>query len=321
MLNWLFPSMPKSVAPRRAVRSRKMNIEGLESRLLLTADLTLTGFGYDFLPSPTQPNVYLSQLSITIKNLGTTSVSLTGNNFDLSDNVVIETAFSIDNVLGNIDDFPTGSLTISGPTGDNLSITLAPNAEQTFLVSAEVPANPNMQVNYFIARVDTTGVIAETDEGNNSIPLPRSGGWPPALWGTSSRQISAGGTQVIDPTVHMYALQKLEFDGSTLSVTNQFHARGDVLSIQRSTVNGQVLKRSGSKIKFGNQVIGTVSGGKKSEPLEVSFNQNSDSLLINNVLKNMTLKSKKSQTGLRKIHFTFTDGNASPDHVVDLTLV
>ncbi|MCA9093504.1 MAG: hypothetical protein KDA68_08470 [Planctomycetaceae bacterium] len=296
-------------------------VEGLESRFLLTADLTLTGFSYDFLPPPTQPNVYISHLSITVKNLGTTTVSLTGNHFDLSDNVVIETAFSIDNVLGNIDDFATGSLKISGPDSDNVSISLAPNAEQTFLVTGEVPADPNMQVNYFIAKVDTTGVIAETDEGNNTIPLPRSGGWPPALAGASSRQIGAGGPQVIDPNVHMYALQKLDFDSTSLSVVNQFQARGDVLSIQRATVNGQVLKRSGNKIKFGNEVIGTVSGGKKTEPLEMSFNQNSDSLVINHVLMNVTLKSRKSQTGLRKIRFVFSDGSTSSDHFINLTVV
>jgi len=55
--------------------------------------------------------------------------------------------------------------------------------------------------------------------------------------------------------------------------------------------------------------------------LQLNFNQNADSLTINNLLKNVTLKSKKSQTGLRKIRFSFTDGNASPDYIVNLTLI
>jgi hypothetical protein len=310
MFTWLLPSLPKPVARRRSMRTSK-GIEALESRLLLTADLTVTSFSYDFLPSATQPNVYHSNLSVTIKNLGTTTVSLTGNNFDVSDNVNIETGFSVDNVLGNIDDIYTGYVVISGPESDNVNISLAPNEQKTFFVTGQVTAYVGFPANYLIARVDASGAITETDETNNSMPLSFGGIFPPSFAGGSNTQIPAGVPELVSPTLHFFALTTTDFDGARLNVTNSTSSRGDRLSFRSATVNSELLKRSGKKIKLGDTVVGSIQGGKKDDPLAMTFNENSNNLVINTVVKNVTLRAKPSKTGPRQLTYNLIVANTS----------
>ena len=130
----------KRMGPTRSVGA----INALESRVLLAADLVLTGFSYDFLPSPTNPNGYVSHLEVTVKNAGTTTVDLAGSSFNIADNVVIDSAFSVDPTFGNIDDFPTGSVTATGQVTDNIAFPLAPNQEWSFLIVAEVSPMPGV---------------------------------------------------------------------------------------------------------------------------------------------------------------------------------
>lgn len=313
-----------SVRRRRGVTLCRSghSLDALESRVLPAVDLVITGFSWDFLPSQTNPNGYVSHLEVTIKNAGTTTVDLAGNAHDLSDNVVIDTAFSADTNFGNNDDSPTGSLTIAGPVTDNISFPLAPNQERSFLIVAEVPTMQGVGVNYFLFKVDTTNVVAESDETNNLAVEPISpGGLAPAFWGDFQHQISAGPPATVDPSVHFYALMLGDLNGSKVTVTNQTVKPGDTLGLRKTTYDGETLRRSGSLLKLGHEIVGGVEGGKKGADLQISFNQKVNVQMLNQVMKNVTLKAKKSQTGQRAIKFEWSLGAPSANYTTQVTVM
>ncbi|MFO1019198.1 MAG: hypothetical protein U0903_00640 [Planctomycetales bacterium] len=145
--------------------------------------------------------------------------------------------------------------------------------------------------------VDSTKVLAESNEGNNiSPPLPTS------AFNNVTMNIAffdAGETNIIDPDGYFVALTDTNFRNTSLTAKIVQNNKGNRLGLASSTFQGETLKRAGKNLKLGKEVVGTVSGGKEAQPLTIQFNDNGTNLLINQVLKNLTFTSKKNVPGTR----------------------
>ncbi|MFO1021928.1 MAG: hypothetical protein U0903_14740 [Planctomycetales bacterium] len=278
--------------------------EVCEQRIVPTVDLRTSVLYLDFIASATVPNQYTTSFDFTLFNNGTTSANLTGNKFDLSDNVRLKVVLSSDQVQGNSDDVEIGAAIISGPTTDNTTISLASQSEKTFHVSGTFSADPNYR--YVFSIVDSTNVLVETDEANN-VTMTDLSVFNPVVRSTSTADsIPAGPAVTLDNAMYLQDLITTAFDKSTITVTNTNAKPGDLFNIARGTFNGETLKKAGSSLKLGKEVIGSVSGGKGAAPLLLSFNDQANNLMITKTLQQITFKAKNNELGQREFKVKYT---------------
>ncbi len=105
--------------------------------------------------------------SYTIKNIGSAPANLDGPTGDNADNVSIQAYLSADTVFQNDSDIAAGGTIIgSSPLG-----TLDPGETFSGTFSASAPVNPAVTP-YLVLKVDYGGVVAESDESNNTLAVP-----------------------------------------------------------------------------------------------------------------------------------------------------
>lgn len=277
----------------------------LEDRILLAADLVIVGIQSQFSASTTVANQYAAVFQVTLKNQGTTAADLTGQHFNLSDNVQIKAVFT-NAGFDYVDSNPVlAGGKVSGPDADSVSISLAPGAERTVSISGNFFGDPAF--NAFRLKVDTTNVVAESDESNNINGNVFSTYGPLVNLFRSTFVLAPGKSAVIAPSGSAIDFNSPLLGGSVLQVSISNAKPRDTLDFLKTTVNGDPLVRKGSLLKLGNVPVATVSGGKGGEPLTFSFLAAADSSVIANTLQHVTFKSKKSQPGNRIVNFKFTD--------------
>lgn len=137
-------------------RVRYPGLENLESRILLAADLTVS-LGT---PNPAYltyvPGDAIS-VPVTISNIGATAAAASS-----AAPIKVELRGSADN-LYDLADVLAGQIILTSP--------LAPGARVTRTVKLRIPAAPIAQL-YMVVAVDTTGVVPESNEDNNSASSP-----------------------------------------------------------------------------------------------------------------------------------------------------
>lgn len=297
--------------------------ESLETRVLLTPDLIVSAeSGYTFTASETIASQYILTCSVTIKNQGTTDANLTGNSVSLDDNVQIAAILTLDATIGNGDDLSLGTGTVTGLSVFD-TVILEPNETLDFVFSFTLTnLNAGNERTYLSYRVDSTGEVAESDEGNNAWNGVRKLYGPLIQLSRTAVTVEPGKTFVLDADANFAQFGKEATDVATLSAFAGTHQKGDQIKLQSSTLNGETLKRKGNRLLLGATELGTISGGKKGVNLVVSFNGETNNIVVQKVLRNLTFKSKKSElpreVGLQFHNSAFLDGDR--DALVFLTL-
>lgn len=291
----------------------------LESRVLPAVDLVLGSSVFQLHPTNV-PNQYAMDFTFFIANNGTTTANLTGTLHDESDNVRLRVVMSGDDVYGNGDDVQIGEPEFINKT-DISTITLVGNGATTSLhMTGTLTANPNFH--FILWKIDSTNVIAESDETNNvftpAIPVAQAFN---AILFSPATGFIAGTTQNLIPTASFKAVDETNYTNAILTMSLDEAKPGDQLNLGDTSYNGQSLQRAGKNVKLGDTVVGTVSGGKHNQPLSVQFNAGADNLLVTKVMESLTFKSKKSQPGERRLDLTidmqsgqrlFGDGGLQP---------
>ncbi|MGQ0628379.1 MAG: CARDB domain-containing protein, partial [Phycisphaerales bacterium] len=136
---------------RRAAR-RGTEIEALEGRQLLAADLTVE---LNFAPVTVLPTQEFSG-TFTLRNLGDTT----------ADNFVTRIVLSLDNIFGNGDDIAVEDIPESGDGG------LVAGEVFSIMGGLTIPSVIAPGNYFLLARVDVNGEVAENDEGNNTYISP-----------------------------------------------------------------------------------------------------------------------------------------------------
>lgn len=318
----LFPSTPKARGKRRhdwSTISRSAGFESLEGRILPAADLIVSFIEYPSITgSLSVANQYTFKSAVTIKNVGDTTADLSGTPFNLNDNVRVKAVFSSDNAYDPSDDGKlAGTAVISGELADSVTITLAPNAERIVNMTGTFQAGVGKD--FFICIVDSTNVIAESSESNNSSPFNLNYSfYSPHIKRLNDSQgmsVLPGKTTVLLPGATVVDVNTTEFELSILEVKmTPVAGRKDIYAFQNTTLNGEALKRKGGFIRLGDKTVASIAGGKKQTTLRIIFEQGADTPVINQILQNLTFKSKKSQLGERSLGVAFIDPDGRGSH-------
>lgn len=319
----LFPGTSKTKGKRRhgwSTISEAAGFESLEGRILPAADLIVSFIEYPSITgSLSVANEYTFNVAVTIKNVGDTTADLSGASFNLNDNVSIKAVFSSDNAYDPSDDDKlAGTAVISGELADSVTITLAPNAERVVNMSGTFQAGVGKI--FFICVVDSTNVMAESSESNNSSPFNLNYSlytpYVKRLNDSLGLNVLPGKTTVLLPGATVVDVNTTEFELSILEVKMSpvVDGRKDIYAFQNTTHNGEALKRKGGFIRLGDKTVASIAGGKKQTTLRIIFEQGAETPVINQILQNLTFKSKKSQLGERSLGVAFIDPDGRGSH-------
>lgn len=151
---------------RRANRTTWGAIDGLESRELLAADLTLKNAFITLSELPNQPDKLWVNVQYTVYNAGTSGAELTGIPDNASDNVIVKVWASKNKTLDANDPLLAQNLNIFNDTGShNLSQGAGVITAQAFAVTI------NPDYDYLICEVDANHVLPESSESNNRVAI------------------------------------------------------------------------------------------------------------------------------------------------------
>ncbi|MFO1019199.1 MAG: hypothetical protein U0903_00645 [Planctomycetales bacterium] len=96
----------------------------------MTVDLQFGPRAFSAMPSTTVANEYTLSIRLYIKNEGTTAADLTGQRFNVADNVHVRMVLSADAIYGNAEDVELATTFFSGPRGDTETVTLEPGTRE-----------------------------------------------------------------------------------------------------------------------------------------------------------------------------------------------
>ncbi|WP_175517115.1 beta strand repeat-containing protein [Planctomicrobium piriforme] len=153
--------------------------------------------------------------------------------------------------------------------------------------------------------------------GNTPPIVGAFGGYTPYQNGMPPKVLDGDAT-VNDP-------DSIDFDGGKLTVTITNHIQStDVLAVRNQGTQPGLIGVNGNIISFGDQIIGTWSGGTNKVGLSVLFNANARRAGVEAVLRNIVYFSNSAavdpQLALKTIRVIVTDGDGGASDAVTKTI-
>jgi hypothetical protein len=81
------------------------------------------------------------------------------------------------------------------------------------------------------------------------------------------------------------------------------------------------LKVAGGLLKLGKTTLGTVTGGKKGQPMTLTFTSDVTAELVTRVVRSIGFQSHKANPGVRIIDFQAFDGSGTNAPAASKTVV
>jgi hypothetical protein len=81
------------------------------------------------------------------------------------------------------------------------------------------------------------------------------------------------------------------------------------------------LKVAGGLLKLGKTTLGTVTGGKKGQPMTLTFTSDVTAELVTRVVRSIGFQSHKANPGVRIIDFQAFDGSGTNNPAASKTVV
>lgn len=166
-------------------------------------------------------------------------------------------------------------------------------------------------------RIQNLGARSDTIFTNTSPPV--------VTLGTGSTDSVKGREVIIAPEGTVQDLDTTDFNTGKIRVTIVAGVKSrDKLQIAKNGRGGDrlQLKRSGALV-IGKQTIGTVTGGEGEARLEITFNSSTSIDVARRVLRSISFRTHRQDTGTRTLQFIVIDesGNASSPTTRDVTVV
>lgn len=306
--------MFQTLSRRRAREIRSFAPELLELRVLPTVDLVFDilapGITQNAVRDPSSGDVSTdATFFVKIDNAGNSTADLTNGTPDNdADNVFIHFFVSSDAILDGGDTFVgefnmglfNTSLNANGSTqfniGDPMSIPISSNS------------------NFIIGVVDATDVLAETNEINNvkffDIRTPTLGITGAGNFTDKKKAKS------IDPLLGFLDGDSANYNGGRIVASYVDAQTKEFLQVFRSGKGADKVKLSGTTLKVGNRVVGTVSGNKTSD-LTIDFNGNLDQFDVQNILRSIGFRVRSDSPAERNFTFQLSDPDNHDSPVAD----
>lgn len=216
------------------------------------------------------------------------------------DTATMSLPFTLTNPIGNVDALivtatssdttliPNANIVIS-PSGATRTVTITPTANLSGLATITITVSDGVQTVNQLFQVRVNPVDDAPVITLNPQPL---------VYQVSGRRIVA-----IDPsaTISDIDTPTLIFSGSVLTVSGQ--AAKDKLSV----IKQNDITRKGRNLFFGSTFIGTVSGGKKGDALNVRLNNNATKNSVQALLHSLGFESTDKVAGTRTLQIQITD--------------
>lgn len=310
--------MFQTVSRRRAREISSVIPELLELRVLPTVDLVFDilspGFTQNAVRDPSSGDVSIdATFFVTISNVGNSTADLTnGTPNNDADNVFIHFFVSSDATLD-------GGDTLIGDFNLGLSnASLLANGSTQFNIGNSMSVPIGTDSRFIIGVVDATDVLVETNEVNNinsfDIQTPTLG-----ITGAGNFTDKKKDTP-IDPGLGFLDGDSVNYNGGRIVVSFVDAQDKEFLQIFRSGKGGDKVKLSGTTLKIGNRVVGTVSGNKTAD-LTIDFNGNLDQLDVQNVLRSIGFRVRSDIPAERNFTFQLTDPDAQDSPIADKNVI
>ncbi len=112
----------------------------------------------------------------------------------------------------------------------------------------------------------------------------------------------------VDAGITLDAQDSPDFHNGKVQVTvSAGFQSADQLRLLTNGKGADRLKAAGGNLKLGKTVVGTVTGGRSGQPLEIKFTGTTSAALVERVLKNIEFRTQKSRTGTRTLEFQVFD--------------
>ena len=230
-----------------------------------------------------------------IQNNGTGTVTLTAPIAAINQTLANSTGLVY---RGFTDFFGVDSLTVTANDLGHTSISNVPQSD-TKVVSINV-ANVN----------DAPVIDFEGDGGGNPVAITSTKGSEVPVFGTPNT------TAVVDT-------DNSNFNGGRLTVSIVgFSGKKDKLAIRNDGTGSGFIGFKKGQVTYGGQVIGTVSGGKGSDPLVIVLNNRATAEATEALTRNITFTTAKAKlnTTPRTVRMTLTDGSGGSSTPVNSTI-
>ncbi|MCA9092619.1 MAG: hypothetical protein KDA68_03980 [Planctomycetaceae bacterium] len=294
--------------------------ESLETRVLPAVDLIVSEASYKITSDPfAGSDQYQLEFDFTIKNLGTTSVDLTGAPGNLSDNVLVRIYLSQDDILDGSDQNAfSGDFNL----GDGGSTVIGQNQEFDAMVSGPFTANQGFR--YLIIKVDSTNKVSESNESNNAFAVDAQ---KPELHGqTTDIFFNPKGKGALNNTLFVRDLNTINFQGGNFGVTVTGAQQKDKFLFLKSGTGPDRIRKAGNKIKMGSQTIGTVTqvlptqdnGFQMTWRVDFTGEVNRDAL--SRIMRSVGFRPSVNATGSRGLQFQVKDNLENLSNVSSRTM-
>lgn len=286
-------------------------VDALESRLLPTVDLKLSGLLITLgeLNQNNNQTCWVN-MQMNVENNGNSPVNLTGVADDPSDNVTVRVFASTDNVFDIGDPVVVQNLTIYNDNGSPNNA-IAGGSSLIFANGAVLNVDANYK--YLIFKVDPDSHVTESVESNNVAIVDMRKPQVSKAWQTVTTQ---GGNDVfIAPQSAVCDLNTTHFVSASLIIDGA--QQKDRLKLNSTGVGSDQLRIVGSKLKLGSQVVGTVGythPTNNSNTLKMTFSFDGDQdgvsrLIVSRLFRNLVFHAGPNSIGQRTAHFAVTDNS------------
>lgn len=293
---------PSARRRQSAYRTLGTASEALESRCLLTVDLTIGTYVPSFQDADRdEAGVVAVRGSIMLeqRNLGNTSADLTGGTpADETDNVVIQYFVSSDATLDG------GDILVGEFNSGSFNTSISAGGSRTSTQISVINFTPGPSANFLLAKIDGTNVLAETDETNNVAVLDIR--TPTILTTGNGSTVRVKKVTSLDPSLGFLDGESANYNGGQIAATFTDPQPKEFLQIFKNGRGSQLLKVSKNQLKIGGRVVGTVTGNKTSS-LTVDFTADIDQFDVQRVLRSIGIKVLSDSPGERNFTFSIKD--------------
>jgi len=174
-----------------------------------------------------------------------------------------------------------------------------------------VPQSDTKVVTINVANVNDAPVIDFAADG---------GGNPVAITSTKGSAVPAFGSP---NTTAVFDTDNSNFNGGRLTVSIVgFSGNKDKLTVRNDGTGSGFIGFKKGQVTYGGQVIGTVSGGKGSDPLVIVLNNRATVEATEALTRNITFSTAKAKlnTTPRTVRMTLTDGRGGSSTPVNSTI-
>lgn len=301
----------------RQSRSRRQRfaeaaMESLEARRLPAFDLTVASVS--ILTATMLPGGMV-ELGVTadLVNNGTDPIDLTnGTPGDTSDDVRISFYGSTDGTLDPLDQLlqsnPISQGSPSAPIW-SAGFSLGFTTSFSFFHTQEFVA--------VIAKVDSTDLIAETDETNNTEFAPS--GRPTVTVKPNPQPVLRRVYGPVEPQAGIYDSNSIVFSSGVIYAKIVAPEAGDRLKILKNGTGVDKMRVVGINLMLGSQKIGTVLGNKSTD-IRIDLEAGVPLITVQRILRNIGFRGNVTTPFTRDITFQAEDGNTNLSNLATKTV-